>query len=530
MRALNFPRSTYIFGILAVLTLPMLLLSLGKGLQSHLSEHHHALEIFMRGSRLDGKLDQGVLLARSFLSPNYDSLAETSQEAGEFCNRLSEATILASKSGAFAARYSDFCSALAAKISAVESFKLKNSVIQNSLKFLPTTIEQAKTGTRSREVHELYIELLRYTLEAKPELYKAALGHLENLRPSASRDSTLDTMLSHTRIVLESLHERHVIEEEILNRKVADKLKLLRSSYLEFYEREEREALGFRISLFALTMLLAGMLFALFARLQSTRDKLSILNQSLEERVASRTRELSTALRELELKQDQLMHASRLSALGEMAGGIAHEINSPLSAISLHAELLESSLPKGSALLTPVLSIQATVVRISKIIQGLKRFSHGGKKGDICRVSVGEIVADTLSFCGEKLKNSFVELRWQKEGEQDEFSCQPEQISQVLLNLINNAVDAVSDCKEKWVRVSSERRGGHIYLYVEDSGPEIPEEVRQKMMVPFFTTKAVGQGTGLGLSISRTIVENHGGKLSLDSASKRTRFIVELPA
>ena len=108
--------------------------------------------------------------------------------------------------------------------------------------------------------------------------------------------------------------------------------------------------------------------------------------------------------------------------------------------------------------------------------------------------------------------------------------CREAQISQVLLNLIANAADAVQDLSERWIRIEVSRNADAVEIAVTDSGGGIPDEIRARVMQPFFTTKPAGQGTGFGLSISRAFAEAHAGTLTIDVASPHTRFVVTLPA
>ena len=133
-----------------------------------------------------------------------------------------------------------------------------------------------------------------------------------------------------------------------------------------------------------------------------------------------------------------------------------------------------------------------------------------------------------MNLCTENLKVHQVDLRII--GNQDlEFDCRPTQISQVLVSLINNSLDATRDLPEKWIEIQMEDQNGKIRITVTDSGNGIPEGIANKIMNPFFTTKEIGKGTGLGLSISKGIIENHGGTITLNTASPHTQFIIELP-
>ena len=98
-----------------------------------------------------------------------------------------------------------------------------------------------------------------------------------------------------------------------------------------------------------------------------------------------------------------------------------------------------------------------------------------------------------------------------------------------MVNLLNNAADAVSFLDEKWVKIEIQEMNGKIEILVTDSGQGIPEEIREKILEPFFTTKEIGEGTGIGLSISQNIIRNHSGSLSVNSDCKNTQFIIKLP-
>jgi C4-dicarboxylate-specific signal transduction histidine kinase len=227
-----------------------------------------------------------------------------------------------------------------------------------------------------------------------------------------------------------------------------------------------------------------------------------------------------------------------MASLGEMASGVAHEINNPLTIIQGRAiRLLQlseknESIPNES-LLEHLTGIVDTTKRIAKIIKGLAIFSRNAEKDSLEPMEVNRIVEDTLELCRERFRENDIELKINSPHEII-LSCRPTQISQVLLNLLNNAFDAVQDLDEKWVRVEVKpaSRTFHenwIEISITDSGAGLTPAVAEKMMEPFFTTKEVGKGTGLGLSISRGIVEGHGGKIFLDTHSSRTRFVIELP-
>lgn len=227
------------------------------------------------------------------------------------------------------------------------------------------------------------------------------------------------------------------------------------------------------------------------------------------------------------------LHMGRLSLIGEMAGGIAHEINNPLTiikgAVSLISRKLQDpnhaeEIPK---ILEGVGKIQNQVNRMSKMIIGLRNFSRSGDNQIEEIISVNKIFASVEDLCIDKLKTK--DVRFSTLSLDLEFQCNTIQIEQVIVNLINNAIDAIACNNERWIKLEATRAGGFLEISVTDSGFGIPEDIAKKIMQPFFTTKEIGKGTGLGLSISIGIIENHGGKLFLDSQNCNTRFVIQIP-
>lgn len=226
---------------------------------------------------------------------------------------------------------------------------------------------------------------------------------------------------------------------------------------------------------------------------------------------------------------------SRLSVLGEMASGIAHEINNPLAVIIGLLEQNDRKLESGDVaagmpkILENNAKIKKQIFRISKIVKGLGEFSQSGDHEVMERVSIKSIIDSVRSLCEERLKK--ISIKLETEIIECELNCRAVQIEQVVFNLINNSIDALGELNipEKWIKIDIRMRGGYLEIGVTDSGSGIMPEVAKKIMQPFFTTKAVGKGIGLGLSISKGIIESHGGSLSLDPNSKNTRFAILIP-
>jgi signal transduction histidine kinase len=249
-------------------------------------------------------------------------------------------------------------------------------------------------------------------------------------------------------------------------------------------------------------------------------------------------REVELELQEIESRA-RVVESAKLAALGEMAAGIAHEINNPLAVISTRATRVEERLTgciAGAtatesellALVIDVNKIQETCSRIARIVKGLRVVSRNGDRDPFRTTRVREIVEDVLGLCHERFRSRGVTLATEDVPDV-EFDCRATQVAQVLLNLLNNAFDAVYETRDPWVKLVCEVRGGSVVFVITDSGTGIPKSISSKIMEPFFTTKGVGRGTGLGLSISRQILRDHQGSLELRDDRPNTTFEASFP-
>ncbi|HPO14116.1 MAG TPA: PAS domain S-box protein [Candidatus Hydrogenedentes bacterium] len=232
-------------------------------------------------------------------------------------------------------------------------------------------------------------------------------------------------------------------------------------------------------------------------------------------------------------QQAKMIQTSRLAALGTMAGGIAHEINNPLATISVATELLETLLHEEYPDRDRVKKVSETIAhhisRISSIIQGLKMLSRDDTQDPFALTPLQSLINNTLELCQTRFAAHGIALTVPDISPARVIECKPTQYSQVLVNLLNNAFDAVEHLPEKWVRLEVFDEEDTIALAVTDSGPGVPPEIRDKVLDPFFTTKEPGKGVGLGLSVSSRLLEAQHGELVIDTDCPNTRFIVRLP-
>lgn len=238
---------------------------------------------------------------------------------------------------------------------------------------------------------------------------------------------------------------------------------------------------------------------------------------------------LTIFIRTIKIQKMKMIASAKMSSLGEMAGGIAHEINNPLTIISGKVSQIRLQVASEKMDMEKIVSdlnkIESTSKRIAKIVKGLRTFSRESEKDPFVVVPAKELLEETLELCRERIRNYKIELKINCPDD-IQIRCRPTQISQVLMNLIGNAVDAVEPLSEKWIAIDFYREGDLVQMSVTDSGAGIPSKVVEKMMNPFFTTKEAGKGTGLGLSISKSILEDHKARIVYDSLSKNTRFLV----
>jgi C4-dicarboxylate-specific signal transduction histidine kinase len=246
-------------------------------------------------------------------------------------------------------------------------------------------------------------------------------------------------------------------------------------------------------------------------------------SENLEKLIEERTSELESQI----VKN---INASRLVAVGEIASDIALEINNPLMVINgqvlkIKRQLTHVDREYRESIELPLEKISLMSERIVKIINGLKLISRDGHADVMIEFSLPKMVDEIKILTEMKIKSQDIKFTISMAENVGIIHGREVQISQVLVNLINNAVDAVSSLDNKWITLEVSDLDDVIKFAVSDCGNGISTELQKKIMNPFFTTKEVGKGTGLGLSISKGIVKEHGGDFYYNDKVINTQFV-----
>ena len=292
-------------------------------------------------------------------------------------------------------------------------------------------------------------------------------------------------------------------------------------------------------------------------------------HRRLEKLLSERTRQkrdLEDALKKLQLTQSQLLQSEKMASIGQLAAGVAHEINNPIGFINSnmtslgsyfedimrllkrYEEGFEAICPDSEEaaafkrdvagikeeidygfLIEDIENVIAETIegteRVAKIVQDLKSFSHVDQ-AEKKYVDINSGIESTLNIVRHELKYKAEVIK--EYGELPEVECYPQQLNQVFMNLLVNASQAIEKAGKIMIKTWSE--GDKVFVRISDTGKGIPPQVIGRIFEPFFTTKPVGSGTGLGLSISYNIIRNHGGNITFESeVGKGSSFTIEIP-
>jgi two-component system, NtrC family, sensor kinase len=421
----------------------------------------------------------------------------------------------------------------------------------------------------------LFAQVMRYandptdTQRNNVELFAADLRKAGSGVPPALREG-----LSRVDTTVEQLLGAKPVEDELFHKiaiaSAGPRINSLTDAYSLESADVQSDAERYRIYLIAYAGSLLILIGWLLSKLAVSYRLLNEANRVLESRVEERTRELSGALQQLKESESQLIQTEKMSSLGQMVAGIAHEINTPLAYVknSLGSvagklpdvkqlivetnkllKLMEDSSPDPARLQAKYVAVRDLVnhfaeqqalaelgqlandglygiEQISEIVLNLKNFSRLDRS-KVSSFNLNEGLDSALILAKHELKHLSVKKHF---SDIPAITCSPSQLNQVFLNLINNAAQAIESGGGEITLATRMEGADHVAVEIADNGKGIPPEIMSKIFDPFFTTKAVGKGTGLGLSISYKIIEQHGGSISVDSiVGQGTRFTIVLP-
>jgi len=292
--------------------------------------------------------------------------------------------------------------------------------------------------------------------------------------------------------------------------------------------------------------------------IQKQSEELQQINENLEQQ----KRELENALEELRKTQAQLIQSEKMASLGVLTAGVAHEINNPVNYINTALEglkitlndfleifyLYETITPENvtakleeikrlkAQLDFPTLqqginvllnNMQTGIERITEIVKSLRTFARV-EENELKFSNVHELIDTTLVMLHNQYKNRIEIVK--EYGFVNSINCYPGKLSQVFMNILSNAIQAIPDKGTITINTHTDKEGKFMYISIKDTGMGIPENIREKIFEPFFTTKEAGKGTGLGLSITYGIIQQHNGEIEVKSkVGVGTEFIIKLP-
>ena len=561
------------YGVLFIV-LPALVLLFARSAVSDPDAMNQTVDAARRLRELDARIDVLVLEESAGLSLDYDALTHTFREM----HRL-EAQIAASPSSnapAVARGLERTTAHIQRKERIVEDFQSSNSALHNSSTYLPIVAAEVAEGRTV--VAALLASVVLCRSDCNPDVLARIQGDIAQVA-ALPRDPKLDLLIEHAR-VFASLAPK--VERATRQLSTMDA-----APYDELYvaARNGREAAvaranHYRIGLIALSVALVVTVVSMIMRLRRALRDYSSLNETLEARVAERTRELSTSREQFKqlaeegrILEAELRSAQKLESLGRLSAGIAHEINTPVQFISDNMHYIKEAFTSMKDLvqvyrgatraeLVPEQRVATAadariadeiadtdyalenvpaaldsalegLGRIATIVKSLKDFSHPDKS-EKSAVDLNSNIRSTATITTNEYKH-VADLTLDL-GHLGPVACHGGEINQVLLNLIVNAAHAIGDVVKKTnqrgqIEIRTWQEPDWACISVRDTGAGIPDDIRDKIFDPFFTTKEVGKGTGQGLALARRIiVDKHGGVLDFVSAvGEGTTFTIKLP-
>jgi signal transduction histidine kinase len=576
------PKPTFVAFILAVTGLVVAIVFFEHASPDHAQNRDFVALLAARRS-LDQTVVQHALEARFALAANYDQLASDDLnlrrlqlEGSAFLPKFLRG---AERLGI--ERDLDRYGALADRRRLLlERFKSKNALLRNSISYFPSLaadlVRRARDPALVARVNDLRAQTLNLALQTNRGVSDSqrdsvrAVATLMAASADASERRGLELMLSHARVIASEKEQTDGLLQQILALPIDEARKEVSACYQDAYLRATSRASKFGSFVSALSVLLLVLVAYAGLRLRRAAAELGRYNERLETAVSERTAELNQEMARRAQMEIELRQAQKLESVGQLASGIAHEINTPIQYVgdSIHflrdafadftrvldayraglagaeangvvllpfeaarevEEELDLPAMKSEVAQAFELTLDGTK-QVAHIVSAMKSFAHTSV--DKAPTDLNAAIENTLIVARNEYKY-VAELELEL-GELPEVTCNAGGIRQVVLNLLVNAAHAISDVVDKsgergLIRIRTEVQGSDVVVSITDSGGGIPEAVAPRIFDPFFTTKPLGKGSGQGLAISRSIIEQHAGKLWFETTAKGTTFFIRLP-
>ena len=490
-------------------------------------DHVRVLEMIDSLNQSETQLRRNLLLVRGDLLLHYDTVNSALSELHSHLDNLRLVAMSGSgtDSGALSGLFSELEANVAQDEELVEQFKWHNALLRNSWTYFArksrdfsqyhlTSVSAAEP--LSRVIDRLLPSMMLVQHQPRSEaaeLAAADMNRLEALNPPADLKAHLESMVKHGRLILRLSPALDSTLKSLLTSKTAAQINALRVAYLDNHQRVVQRAERHRVLLYAASLLLLAYLAYLFIRLQSGATALAQSNAGLVREIAER-KQVEDRAREL---QTELAHAHRLSLLGEMASGLAHELNQPLTAIRLYAKGCARRLKSGEGtpeeILEALNQLSAQVLRAGEILGWIRGFVRK-RPPRTTAVDANAVIREAVDLLAYERRNQQIAIDLTLGDDIPLVEADTIEIHQIILNLTRNSIEAMSRNGHRPTRLAirtARRVDGMVEVAVEDSGSGMPPDVLEHAFDSFFTTKP--HGMGLGLAISRSMVEAHGGQL-----------------
>ena len=580
---LNLRSIEHVFITIAMLVL--LTFSFWKTQTFNLDQHYQITAQLRYIKQINAVTNTNIIKSRFSILANYDSLVKNISLLQSETDNLSKyfAAIQPNINQEVITKLKQLKIVLRQKEINIEKFKSQNAILKNSFLYFPKVTQDLIYKLNDIQEYSLSSQLSQ--LLQSQFAYNYNLNIQDNL-PTINNllNELAEIQLSQPELAEQltnvTLHGKIIIRlKPLLDQLMSESISLSTDEYINnlavAYEQASKQML-LRTNRYRLLLYLTAIILLIYTaslyRLSQRHKILQNVNKQLEDQVEQRTKDLHKTLRELKQSQAQLIQAEKMSSLGRLVAGIAHEINNPISFIhgniahvktytqdllnlsnlyqqefpeataiiqekiaEIDLDFLEEDLPKIMA------SMQVGTERVRQIVDSLRTFSHLDESA-IKSVDLHAGIDSTLMILNSRLQalsSSLDEIKVIKNYAQLPLvKCYARQLNQVFLHILSNAIDALELAKEKepviipTITIQTQLlNANQVKISVTDNGVGISPDVQELMFDPFFTTKPVGQGIGIGLSISYQIIsKNHGGQLLFDSQpGKGTKFMVIIP-